>query len=96
MSSLKTMDDAATRGKALRDALGEEAAAAVLKTSAEVTASSESFLFAFNPRMSSVSKEFAAADPDFWTPRPPPKPVAAPPSAIPGAAPTNSPAAPHP
>jgi hypothetical protein len=94
MASLKTMDDAALRGKALRDALGEEGAAAVLKTSAEVTAASESFLFAFNPRTSYVSKEFAAADPDFWTPKPPPKPAA--PPGIPGATPTNSPAPPHP
>src|SRR5438045_1072607 len=50
MASLNTMDDAARRGKALRDALGEESAATVLKTSAAATASSESFLFALNPR----------------------------------------------
>lgn len=92
MASLNAMDEAGHRGKALRDALGEEGAAAVLKTSAEVTASSESFLFAFNPRTSYVSKEFAAADPDFWTPKPPPKPAIPPLSANPGAAPTS----PHP
>jgi hypothetical protein len=92
MASLNAMDDAGRRGKALRDALGEEAAAAVLKTSADVTAASESFLFAFNPRMSYVSQEFAAADPDFWTPKPPPRPATQPPPANPGAAPTS----PHP
>lgn len=91
MASLNAMDDAARRGKALRDALGEEAAAAVLKTSAGVTAASESFLFAFNPRISYVSKEFAAADPDFWTPKPP-KPATPSLPANPGAAPTS----PHP
>jgi hypothetical protein len=87
MASLNAMDDAGRRGKTLRDALGEAGAAAVLKTSAEVTASSESFLFAFNPRASYVSKDFAAADVDFWTPKPPPKPAAPPLSANPGAAP---------
>jgi hypothetical protein len=87
MASLNVMDDAGRRGKALRDALGEEGAAAVLKTSADVTASSESFLFAFNPRTSYVSKEFAAADPDFWAPKPPPKPATPPLPANPGATP---------
>ena len=75
MASLKAMDDAALRGKALREALGEERAAGVLKTSAEVTASSESLLLALNPRLSYVSKEFASADPDFWIPKPPPQPA---------------------
>jgi hypothetical protein len=74
----------------MREALGEEAAAKTLKTSAEVTASSESFLFALNPRLSYVSKDFAAVDPDFWTPKPP-KP-AAPPAGVP----TPAPAAPQP
>ena len=104
MVSLKTMDDAPTRGKAMREALGEDNAAKTVKTSAEVTAASESFLFALNPRLSYVSKEFAAADPDFWTPKPPPKPPtlpgAVPPGSAPGApAPANpgaAPSAPHP
>ena len=87
MASLTAMDDAGRRGKALRDALGEQGGAFVLKTSTEVTASSESFLFAFNPRTSYVSKDFAAADADFWTPKPPPKPATPPLSANPGATP---------
>ncbi len=78
MASLKTMDEAPTQGRAMREALGEDAAAKMLKTSAEVTASSESFLFAVNPRLSYVSKDFAAADPDFWTPKPPAPPPAPP------------------
>jgi hypothetical protein len=76
MVSLLTMDEAPTRGRAMREALGEDAAAKTLKTSAEVTASSESFLFALNPKLSYVSKDFAGADPDFWTPKPPPPPPA--------------------
>jgi len=83
MVTLKTMDDAPLRGKVIREAMGEEDAAKMLKTSAEVTASTESFLFTLNPRLSNVSKEFAAGDPDFWTPKPP-KP-AAPPGASPAA-----------
>lgn len=89
MVSLKAMDDAPARGKAMRDALGEDNAAKALKTSAEVTAASESFLFALNPRLSYVSKEFAAVDPDFWTPKPPPKPAATPGTAPPGATPAT-------
>ena len=90
MVSLKAMDDAPSRGKAMREALGEDNAAKALKTSSEVTAASESFLFALNPRLSYVSKEFAAIDPDFWIPKPPPKPPAAP-GAVPGATPTAPP-----
>jgi len=87
MASLKAMDDAPARGKAMREALGEDNAAKALKTSADVTAASESFLFSLNPRLSYVSKEFAAVDPDFWIPKPPPKPPGAA-GTLPGAIPT--------
>ena len=93
MTSLKTMDDAPARGKAMREALGEDNAAKTLKTSAEVTAASESFLFALDPRMSYVSKEFADVDPSFWIPKPPPKPAVAPGAVPPGAAPAAPPPA---
>jgi hypothetical protein len=33
-------------------------------------AGEESTLFAIDPKMSYVSKEFAAGDPEFWTPKP--------------------------
>lgn len=92
MASLKAMDDAPARGKAMREALGEDNAAKALKTSAEVTSASESFLFALNPRLSYVSKEFAAVDPDFWIPKPAPKPTPAP-GTVPGAPPTAPPPA---
>jgi hypothetical protein len=90
MVSLKAMDDAPSRGKAMREALGEDNAAKALKTSSEVTAASESFLFSLNPRLSYVSKEFAAIDPDFWIPKPPPKPPAAA-GVVPGATPAAPP-----
>ncbi len=93
MASLKSMDDAPARGKAMREALGEDNAAKALKTSAEVTAASESFLFACNPRLSYVSKEFADTDPDFWIPKPPPKPPAQPGALPPAASPGSSPPA---
>ena len=38
----------------------------------EVVQSTENLLFAFSPKMSYVSKEFAAADPEFWNPKPNP------------------------
>ncbi len=94
MVSLKTMDEAPARGRAIREAMGEENAATMLKTSAEVTAASESFLFALNPRMSYVSKEFAAVDSEFWVPKPPPKPTAVPGLTAPGMAPQPAPGAP--
>ena len=93
MVTLKTMDDAPLRGKAMREAMGQENGEKMLKTSAEVTAASESFLFTLNPRLSYVSKEFADGDPDFWTPKPP-KPVV-PPAALPGPPPSPAPTQPQ-
>ncbi len=40
------------------------------KASAEAIMSSESSTYAFAPGMSYVEKEFAAADPSFWNPKP--------------------------
>ncbi len=94
MASLKTMDEAPARGKAIRESMGEENAATMLKTSAAVTASSESFLFTLNPRMSYVSKEFAAADPEFWMSKPPAKPTPAPGLTAPGTVAPPAPATP--
>ena len=94
MVSLKTMDEAPARGRAIRESMGEENAATMLKTSAAVTAASESFLFTLNPRMSYVSKEFAAGDPEFWIPKPPPKSVAMPGLTAPPTVPQPGPATP--
>jgi len=94
MVSLKTMDEAPSRGRAIRESMGEENAATMLKTSAAVTAASESFLFTLNPRMSYVSKEFAAGDPEFWIPKPPPKSVAVPGLTAPPTVPQPGPATP--
>jgi len=70
MESLARMDAAPARVAAARQAMGDRNRQHFDTLAAEVVQSSESLLFAFNPRMSYVSKEFAAADPEFWIPKP--------------------------
>ena len=72
MDSLAHMDAAPARMAAARQAMGERIRQHFDTLAPDVVQSSESLLFAFNPRMSYVSKEFAAADPDFWIPKPKP------------------------
>jgi hypothetical protein len=70
MDSLAHMDAAPARMAAARQAMGERNRQHFDTLAAEGVQSSESLLFAFNPRMSYVSKEFAAGDPEFWNPKP--------------------------
>lgn len=70
MDSLARMDSGPARMAAARQAMGDRNRQRFDALSPEVVQSSESLLFAFEPRMSYVSKEFAAGDPDFWTPKP--------------------------
>ena len=70
MDSLAHMDAAPARLAAARQAMGERNRQRLDALALEVLQSSESLLFAFNPRMSYVSKEFAAGDPEFWNPKP--------------------------
>src|ERR1700689_1175361 len=72
-ASLNALDDAPARSRALMQAMGEPGARKFLKNAGEIIAGEEPVLFAINPRMSYVSKEFAASDPEFWTPKPPKK-----------------------
>jgi hypothetical protein len=72
MDTLARMDAAPARAAATRQAMGDRNRQHFDALAAETIQSSESLLFAFNPRMSYVSKEFAAADPDFWNPKPEP------------------------
>ena len=72
MDSLAHMDAAPARMAAARQAMGERNRQHFDTLAPDVVQSSESLLFALNPRMSYVSKEFAAADPDFWIPKPKP------------------------
>jgi hypothetical protein len=69
MKSLDAMDEVPARSKAMIAAMGAEAAP-LFKAAGEVVTSSQSFLLAINPKISYVSKEMAAQDPDFWTPKP--------------------------
>jgi hypothetical protein len=70
MKSLETMDGNPERGKALRTAMGSDQYAAYTKGIGEIETESQSLLLAINPKMSYVSKDMAAQDPDFWTPKP--------------------------
>jgi len=70
MKSLQEIDTARDRDSAVAAALGAENGPKVLKAISETVLTTESAIFAFSPKMSYVSKEFAAADPDFWTPKP--------------------------
>ena len=69
-ATLKTFDDAPARDRAWIEAMGESGAKAFFKMAGELIVNEESVLFAINPKMSYVSKEFAAGDPEFWTPKP--------------------------
>lgn len=71
MKSLKRMDDfPQIYGQAYRDALGDDGRKKLAELAGSGTLFSETNVFAFSPKMSYASKEMAAADPDFWTPKP--------------------------
>jgi hypothetical protein len=72
MDSLSRMDSAPARMAASRQAMGDRGQKHFDMLAPEVVQSIDNLLFAFDPRMSYVSKEFAAADPDFWNPKPNP------------------------
>ncbi|MBI3670743.1 MAG: hypothetical protein HY237_13295 [Acidobacteria bacterium] len=69
-SAMKSLAEAdVDHGKAVNEAMGEENVKKRRKFAAEGIQFVESNLFALSPKMSYVSKEWAAADPDFWTPK---------------------------
>jgi hypothetical protein len=81
--ALKENDDLLARSKTLRDAEGAVAADRMQQIARDAYTSTESNLYAVSPEMSHVSKEFAAGESAFWTPRPsanpaPPKPQSSP------------------
>jgi hypothetical protein len=80
-ASLKALDDAPARSQAMYSAMGTQGAKRFNELASATISSEESILFTINPKMSYVSKEFAAGDPDFWTPKavkPAAKPAAKP------------------
>jgi len=80
VKSLAEMDAGPANQRAINQALGAEDGQKVLKGFSESLLTTENTLFAFSPKMSYVSKDFAAADPEFWRPKPKmaAKPAAAP------------------
>ncbi len=68
--SLQEIDASLVRSGKIQEAEGEEGATRLQKIAADAYLSVESNIYAFSPKMSYVSKEFAAGDPDFWTPKP--------------------------
>jgi hypothetical protein len=84
MDSLKAMDLPAS-GMTMAEAFGADNLARYHKLLADAEIGSENTLFAVNPRMSNPPKEYIAADPAFWAPKP--KPVAAKPAAKPAGQP---------
>jgi hypothetical protein len=68
MKSLSELDDPI--GMKVRAAMGNDERKDLDKEAGEVYLSSETSTYAFAPDMSYVEKEFAAADPAFWNPKP--------------------------
>jgi hypothetical protein len=68
--SLKSMDSAPQRQMAMAQALGDSGQKRLAKATADTIANEESVLFRIDPKMSLVAPEFAAQDPDFWSPKP--------------------------
>ena len=69
--SLAELDPNPAIAKAVQDALGEENRTKRQKLLSDSVISSETTIYAFNPKMSYVPKEFAKTGGDFWTPKPP-------------------------
>ncbi len=69
MKSLAQNDDLLNLRERLHEAEGD-AAERMQQIAREAYASTESNLYAISPEKSHVSKEFAAGDPEFWTPKP--------------------------
>ncbi len=69
-ASLKSLDTQPDRSRAMAQAMGDSGLARYLKTGRENIVSEESVLFAIDPKMSYVSKDFAAVDPAFWNAKP--------------------------
>jgi len=70
MKSWKEVDDAYASMGAMVQAMGEDTFKNMMKGAGDVFVTMESNVYSFNPNMSHVSKEVAAADPKFWTPKP--------------------------
>jgi hypothetical protein len=70
MPALRQNDDLLSWEEDLRNAEGEENSKRLEQIAREGYVSTKITLYAVNPEMSHVSKELAAGDPEFWTPKP--------------------------
>jgi len=75
MESLKTLDEAPARDRAMIGAMGAENFSRFNKATGDVFTTMETDLFAVNPTLSYMSKETEDVDPDFWRPKPAAKPA---------------------
>ena len=80
LKSASEIDHNLQQGKQFVAAMGEDGMKKLGELSVASIESSESNVFAFNPRMSYVPDEWSAADPDFWRPKSAGAPVAKPPA----------------
>ena len=71
MKSLGEVDTAFGNVKTLQEAEGEDNAKKLQTIAGESYSSVDSDLYAFNAKMSYVSKEWADEDPEFWRPKAP-------------------------
>jgi hypothetical protein len=70
MKSMKEVDNYdQLHGKVYQDALGDDGQKKMRELAAACIESSEVNYFEFSPKMSYPSKEWIAANPDFWTPK---------------------------
>jgi len=69
MKSASEIDKGFANGKTFEAAMGEEGMKKLRELTAATIESSQTNLFAFNPRMSYVGEDWIKADPDFWKPK---------------------------
>ena len=69
MKSAAEIDKNFAAGKDFEAVMGEEGMKKLSALSAAAIESSQTNLFAFNPRMSYPPEEWVKADPEFWTPK---------------------------
>ena len=69
MKSAEEIDKGFAQGKEFEAAMGEAGMKKLNELSAAAIESSQTNLFAFNPRMSYVSDDWVKADPEFWKPK---------------------------
>jgi len=70
MKSLGEADAEVADGKKLQDAMGADGMKKVAELSAACLESSQTNLFAFNPKLSYPADEWIKSDPTFWKPKP--------------------------